>query len=256
MCVLVAQINYLNALNIKVQPGDWGNVKTEEIKVVLESTARVFLSYSTVLKNKKISVYKTSAAPKIYYKKLKSGAYRINISAKSRFWCQYAFQFAHELGHLICQTRSGDSSNNWFEESICEAASLFALEKMADSWKNSPPYSNWKSYGIEFKRYRMDRIKNSAYPENLDLSSWWRQNRSLLSKNSNLRKQNLWVALEILPLIEKNPKIAWGTFECLNDSKNKNKKSFRKYLSDWKTACPDKEQKEFVQQIMNLFDIK
>ena len=244
----------LQGQKISVQNGNWGTANAKDITCVLESTSQIFLPYLLFLKEKKISVY-PSSMPKIYYDRSHSGEYRINLSAKDRNWCQYAFQFAHELAHLICRTKRGDSSNNWFEESLCEAVSLYALNELSNAWSDSPPFPTWHSYAIEFKKYRADRIRNSDCPENFQISSWWKENKSLLCKNSNLRKQNLWVAIQILPIIEERPEVAWGAMEWLNHSKSHKTKSFRKYLYEWKMACPEKQQKEFVLQVSEVFGI-
>ena len=50
------------------------------------------------------------------------------LNTSDRYWCQYAFQFAHEIGHILCRYKDGDSTNKWFEETLCETASLYALE--------------------------------------------------------------------------------------------------------------------------------
>lgn len=244
----------LQAVKILVENDRWGNVQSQEIQLVLESTASVFSPYAPILIEKKISV-SPSSHPRIYYERTLNGEHQINLSAKDRYWCQYAFQFSHELGHLICKTTRGDQTNQWFEESLCEAASLFALLELSKIWDQNPPNPAWENYAKEFKNYRTDRIKTSGYPENFQLPSWWNKNRFKLSQNANLRKQNLWVAIELLPLIEKDPSSAWSSCEWLNHSQSEHTKSFEIYLKNWKLACPKREQKQFVQKVTHLFGI-
>jgi hypothetical protein len=238
---------------ISVIEGRWGNVKLEEIHKVLESTLNVFIPHSPNLKNKRISVYKDSDAPLVHYQVSENGEYRIHLTSHDRLWCQYVFQFAHELGHIMCRTKRGDASNDWFEEMICEAASLFALKELSHKWSNSPPYPNWASYAEEFQNYRTRRINQSSCPENFQIDSWWKQNRELLSQNSHLRKQNLWMAIQILPMINKQPKVAWSACHWLNQSKTKQPISFHEYLNHWKSACTELQQKEFVEGIQRIF---
>ncbi len=244
----------LQAVKILVESGRWGNVQIQEIQWVLESTASIFSPYVSILIEKNLSV-SHSFPPKVYYERTLNGEHRINLSAKDRYWCQYAFQFSHELGHLICKTTGGDQTNQWFEESLCEAASLFALLELSKSWDQNPPNPAWGNYAKEFKNYRTDRIKTSGYPENFQLPSWWKKNRFKLSQNANLRKQNLWVAIELLPLIEKDPNSAWSACEWLNHSQSEHTKPFEIYLKNWKLACPKREQKQFVQKVTELFGI-
>ena len=240
---------------VVLSSSDWGMVEENEIQAVLNSTWMIFIPFSESIKSSEIQVERTVSSPITFYKKSKDGKYRIGLSANNRNWCQYVFQFAHELGHIICNFKKGDQSNQWFEESLCEAASLFALNKISENWENSPPYPDWKSFAIEFKNYRDARIRNSSYPENFHLPSWWEKNRSLLSKNSTLRKENLWVAITLLNLIEKDPGVAWSACRWLNHLKSSQIKSFENYLNDWKNSCQKIEQKEFVHEIMYAFGL-
>ena len=244
-----------NKYPIVLSTSDWGMVEENEIQAVLNSTWMIFIPFSESIKSSEIQVERTVSSPITFYKKSKDGKYRIGLSANNRNWCQYVFQFAHELGHIICGMKKGDQSNQWFEESLCEAASLFALNRISETWEKSPPYPDWKSFAIEFKIYREARIQNSSYPENFHLPSWWEKNRSLLSKNSSLRKENLWVAITLLNLIEKDPGVAWSACRWLNHLKSSQIKSFENYLNDWKNSCQKIEQKEFVHEIMYAFGL-
>ena len=66
----------------------------------------------------------------------------LSSNAKSRFYCQVAYQFAHELCHIYCDPRIF----NRFIESICELSSLYFLEYLSNKWGIDPPYPHWKSY--------------------------------------------------------------------------------------------------------------
>lgn len=242
-----------NKYPIVLSTSDWGMVEEKEIQTVLNSTWMIFVPFSDRIKSSEVQVDRTVSYPITFYKKSTNGKYRIALSANNRNWCQYVFQFAHELGHIICGMKKGDKSNQWFEESLCEAASLFALERISETWSKSPPYPDWQSFAIEFKKYKNERIRNSSYPENFHLASWWEKNRSLLSKNSSLRKENLWVAITLLHIIEKDPRAAWSACGWLNHSKSSQITSFDNYLEDWKNSCQKIEQKEFVREVMHAF---
>ena len=92
--ILSLLVNYtLYATKILVSKGNWGDVRADEIHTVLQSATEVFKPYSSILKNKKIRVYKTESSPKVHYQKEEEGFHQIKISASNRFWCQYVFQF-------------------------------------------------------------------------------------------------------------------------------------------------------------------
>lgn len=79
---------------------------------------------------------------------------RINQSSLT-FWSQTIFQLSHEMCHYaMYQTKANkDVTLSWFEEIVCEAASLYALEYASKEWlkcqlsKNSPAFfQSHKSY--------------------------------------------------------------------------------------------------------------
>lgn len=58
----------------------------------------------------------------------KSGKnYTIYLSARENYWSKYIYQFAHEYCHfLIYDPLDGKLETTfWFEESVCELASMF-----------------------------------------------------------------------------------------------------------------------------------
>lgn len=88
--------------------------------------------------------------PITLYKRGPNGEFRVRLATGKTYWSQYAFQFAHEFCHVLCNYREDGRGNKWFEEALCEVASLFALGRMAETWKTAPPYPNWKSYAPHY----------------------------------------------------------------------------------------------------------
>ena len=248
--------SFLCATSLTIESEDWGDVETNEIHKVLRSTLSLFELSSPTLQKRPIVVSPTADNPRVLYELRDGHAYQIQLTAKNRHWCQYVFQFAHELGHIMCNFRKENHANLWFEESICEVASLYALSKIGNKWVEIHNDTNAKSYAQEFEKYRIHRIKESSYPENFQLAVWWNQNRFILSQNPHLRKQNIWVALTLYDLFDQNPTIAWSAFFYLNKSPTHRKADFEQYLQTWKNACPQRAEKEFVEQIISRFQIQ
>ena len=62
---------------------------------------------------------------------------RIELSAnRCSYWCKVIYQVSHELTHLFMHANNPDGSKEacWFEEIVCEAASLFFLTYFYDHW--------------------------------------------------------------------------------------------------------------------------
>ncbi|MEC8044024.1 MAG: hypothetical protein VX130_05470 [Verrucomicrobiota bacterium] len=239
---------------IQILSKDWGNGHPDDIKKVLESTASVLFRYGVQVPNPSILVGQSANGPIVLHQRGDKGEYLINLNTKDRYWCQYAFQFSHELGHILCGFKKGDSSNMWFEESLCEVASLFSLLQLQLLWREKPPYPNWISYAPEFKKYVEQRISQNQKFEIKDLSIWFANNELYLRKNPTDRKKNLAVACKLLPLLEEQPE-NWSACAYLNKQKSNEFKTFPQYLDDWRNACKYEAQIKFVENISSKFGI-
>lgn len=125
--------------------------------------------------------------PQVYYKKDDNGEYIVNLGAYDLEWSRYAYQFAHEYCHIRTNYRAGGNRYSWFEESICEVASHYALKKMARSWKTEPPYKNWTDYSKRLLLYSQCNIIKQKFGKSGQdsFSSWVSEKRKLLDNNYN-----------------------------------------------------------------------
>src|SRR5262249_46932134 len=158
-----AQPSGSSSVRIVVEEQGWGNGRPQDIQKVLESAAAELLCYFPERRIPLIRVVHAVDCPRILYERGKDGEYIIQLSAKDRFWAQYAYQFAHELCHLLSNyDRSYENrkapENGWFDESLCELASMFVVRKMGDTWETTPPYENWRSFARELRRYADDLL--------------------------------------------------------------------------------------------------
>ena len=244
-----------NLPTIKVTPNIWGGAKTTDIHKVLESTARQITPYIWQKKLNPINVGRSQTGPIVLYRRGPNGEYLVRLNTQKTFWSQYAFQFAHELGHIICGYKKGDSSNMWFEESICETASLFALINMTDEWNNKPPYPIWKSYAPAFKKYAKDRLKKYPWPKNTSIQEWYKKHKNSLEKNPTNRERNVRISSRLLPLFINDPS-GWETVAFINNQKSDKKVSFKNYLHNWKKQLKTSAQEKFVSQIISAFGLQ
>ena len=245
---------------IIIKPNIWGGASTRDIQKILNSAARQLWPYAHQSKLAPIKIERSRTGPIVLYRRGENGEYLMRLDSEKTYWSQYAFQFAHELGHIICGYKKGDQSNLWFEETLCETASLFALRGMTKEWKKKPPYPNWKLYGEEFAKYAQKRIKKYPWPKNKSLGDWFKERKDTLVKEPANRGRNVRLASKLLPLFEEEP-LGWGACAFINVKKSNNKRSFPKYLKDWKKSCKAIQQKEFVEKIalgfmINLQSIK
>lgn len=239
---------------LRIAPGDWGSGSTPDILAVCRSAADEFFSTFSVREWRPVTVYRASdGVPRVAYELGDEGQLRVFLNAQDTYWAQYAFQFSHECCHIACNYRSGDKSNQWFEESLCEAASLFTLRRMAKTWETRPPYPNWKDFGASLSGYADNRIAECEKLGPQTLAEWYRKHESSLRGNPVDRERNEVVAVALLPLLERNPE-SWNAVRFLNQGDADRERSFEEYLREWRSAAPD-DQKEFVAEIAKLFEI-
>ncbi|MFP6854498.1 MAG: hypothetical protein VB980_01840 [Opitutales bacterium] len=239
---------------IRVAESDWGGASLRDIGKILNSSAEQLWPHASQDRLDTIIVDRSTSGPIVLFRRGNEKQYLVRLNTHKTFWSQYAFQFAHEFGHIMFGYKAGDQTNQWFEESLCEAASLFALRRMSDAWKTAPPYPNWKSYGPSFRKYAQDRIDEHPWPKPKSIAAWYRENAKALAENATDRKKNTTVATQLLPLFEKNPK-RWAATAYLNIRKTNKTRDFTTYLTDWRNACPAKD-KPFAIKIAGLFGMK
>ena len=142
----------------------------------------------------------------------------MRLDTHKTFWSQYAYQVAHEFGHVHCGFQPGPTHNQWFEESVCETASLFCLRAMAKSWRTKPPYPHWASYAPSLGKYADDVIAKRTYKDEFTskgLARFYRDHEAEFRANATERELNGAVALALLPYLEEKPS-RWAAFRWLN----------------------------------------
>lgn len=165
----------------------------------------------------------------------KDGGYIVKLDTGGMFWAQHAYQFSHEFCHILCNYREGGDRNKWFEESLCELASIYTLRKMASTWQTDPPYPNWSGYGEKLRSYAQDLIDETKLPDNFP--DWWAANRGKLTKRADDRKLNRVVAVRLLPIFEKHPEL-WGAVAYVNRGPDRNSRDFPEYMQSWYDQAP------------------
>lgn len=232
----------LLALQIVPNPAaEWG-APLENVQKVLDAAA----SELGLPISGKILVEPTGG-PITLFKRGPNGEIHVKLATGGLLWAQYTYQFSHELAHIQCGFDEDPHRHKWFEEGLCETASLFVLRRSAETWKSSPPYPTWKNYAPSLARYADDRLANAKLPDGMTPAEW------ALEKLDDHAKGNV-VASLLLPLFEKDPS-RWEAVSGLNTEKMDEKTTFAEYLAAWKRHCPEKH-RAFVEEVAALFDVK
>ncbi len=239
-------------LDLRIAKSGWGDVRTTTVERHLQSVARELLPHFAGKQLPPINV-EPKGGPIVLFKRANDGAIRMKLNTGGTLWAQYAFQFGHELCHVLCNYDADPHGNDWFEESLCEVASLYVLRRMGQTWKTDPPFDHWKSYAKHLTSYAADRLKVTHLPEGQTLAQWYKANRSKLHKSATKRHLNRIIASALLPLFEAQPR-HWEAVWSLNAAKPKKAQTFERFLADWRKNTPAKHHK-FIDRIAKEFGV-
>jgi len=243
-------------LSIRVAGTNWGGAGRADIEKVLHSAAGELWKHFPNRKIAPIIVERSTSGPIVLYRKGPKGEHIVRLDVGGTYWCQFAYQFAHEFCHILTNYHPAQSKkNNWFVESLCETASLYAIRQMAETWKTAPPYPNWKGYSSALTNYAQNaRIKPELrINRERTLAKWYRLNAPVLRAKATLREKNKVLASELLTVLEAAP-TDWRAASYLNVEAVKGDDSFNAFLADWLARTPATHKKT-VQRIIDMFEL-
>jgi hypothetical protein len=166
----------------------------------------------------------------------------IVVDVQGNFWCQLAYQFGHELGHVLDNSWDPDSKPRqpcqWLEENLAQAFSLRGLGKLADSWEQRPVFND-APYANAIRQYRRNIIEKyekiaSDQMEDSGVAAWFRKYRSALANQATVPA----VVPTILHELEADPRCieAIGT---MNHWPEKTGMPIGQYMRLWERSCKE-----------------
>lgn len=236
---------------IKVLEDDWGGAPPPNIQAVCRSVAGELRQFLPERPFDPITISRSKDVPITIYGKGKNGERRVKLNVGGTYWAQFSYQFGHEFGHILCNYRPAKNPNIWFEESLCETAAMFAIRRMAKSWRENPPYPNWKSYAGALEDYADKYIR--SVPKVGKFAKWFEKNEALL-RRFDRPSFNVVAVHALLPLLEKNPE-HWNALGWLNQWGVNQELTFAEYLADWNRRVPQMH-KPFVADIARAFNVR
>jgi hypothetical protein len=204
----------------------------------------------------KVLVVKGKHGPFTAFKKNARGESVVQLDTGGTYWSQYAYQFSHELCHVLCAGSNDYRGNLWFEETMCETASLYCLRRMSEEWRTKAPYPNWKGYAPKLADYARNVVaKRTFYPKLIKsgLPAFYKEHRARLEAEPCDRSLNGAMAIVLLTLFERDPS-QWEAIRWLNPSPSPKGETFQSYLKKWHDAAP-KEHRAFIAEIANIFGV-
>ncbi|MBI4756138.1 MAG: hypothetical protein HY778_12135 [Betaproteobacteria bacterium] len=246
-------------VTIWVEDGPWGKVGAEQVETALYFVADTFLGSLPQQLVPPVIVSHDPRNPVVLYDRGPNGEYRVLLHASQGRWAVFVYEFAHELCHILSNygagtpaSRRSHKTNQWFEEALCEAASLYALIRLAEQWDGSAMAGGWKEHAPALRGFAMQLLaeKHRSLPEGQSAAVWLRNNLGRLRASPYQRELNEVVAHLLLPLFLNNPG-AWNALAYLNLEPADAWNSLGQYLANWQKNAPDAHS-GFIGRIISL----
>ncbi len=163
----------------------------------------------------------------------------IFLATRDLRWAQYSYQFAHELCHYIIDKPFQPTADrfSWFDETLCELASLFVLHSMANSWKRNPPFVNGESYSEHLRHYLNVILTEQQSTLAIPFNEWLEANINTLYKDRYNRPLNRIVAIRLLPVFKSHPEL-WQTLQYLKLVEVTRDMDMKSFLKGWEAKLP------------------
>jgi hypothetical protein len=181
-------ISALTLLSVPLElGGDWSKSPLKAVYAVLSRTREACLSGIGLLSDQqpeKLQVDNHSSGPPyIWLHTEHPNMAWIIVDIGTRDWCKLAYQFGHELGHVLCNSwRWGDDPkppSQWLEESVVEAFSIRGLALLAESWEQNPPFPHDSAFAGAIRQYRANLLAGYHKAAEIDFADWLRAGRPM-----------------------------------------------------------------------------
>lgn len=229
-------------VDIRVAADGWGPVSVPEIGTALYAVADELVTVLPAKLSVPILVSRTRGNPVALYDRGPNGEYLVRLHASGQSWALYVYEFAHELCHVLSnhdQHAKAKRHNQWFEETLCETASLYALTRVAGAWELVAPSPVWAKRAPRLRAFydRLMAEETRRLPDGTSFAAWLAENERNLRANPYLRAKNDLVAKRLLPLFESDPK-RWRSLAYMNLDRTDPVAPLPAFLANWNDKAP------------------
>jgi hypothetical protein len=260
-----------NSVDLRTAPlqvtGNWGGSLPQAAERVIGRMRRVCLEGLPLSSDRQPHQLRVedhpSGPPAIWLHDEPADTAWIIVDIGSSAWCQLAYQFGHELGHVLCNSWGRDAQPKppcqWLEESLVEAFSIRGLALLARSWEEDPPFPGDNAYGAAITDYRRHLIERyggaGGAPPDGGLATWFRANRDELERQGGIGLEKGPAILHILAAYETET-ASVADLGALNRWPGRSGVPIADYLSRWQASCAEiKAPGVLPRRLCNLLDI-
>jgi hypothetical protein len=230
--------------------GDWGHMIPGAVAKIVDRMRHVCLDEVRLVSDRQpIGVRvdeHTSGNPAIWLHSDHPGTAWIIVDIGERDWSRLAYQFGHELGHVMANSwqpaAKPASPCQWLEEAMVEAFSIRGLGRLAESWKQNPPFANDGGFSAAIADYRqkiIERYSGLAREQGgvRHFGVWFRDHRGEVEAGS-LTPFAQAASLIILAEYERAPDCV-EALGALNRWPGRSGVPIEDYFHLWETSCAE-----------------
>ena len=230
--------------------GVWGGSSPNDAAAVISRMRRACLSGLRLLSDHQPERLRvddqSSGPPHIWLHSENPTTAWIVVDIGTRAWSQLAYQFGHELGHVVCNSWmwkvETPPPSRWLEESLVEAFSMRGLGLLADDWERNPPFPNDSRFAEALRSYRrnlIEKYRRAGAPQpETDLAGWLRANRALLDGATGLGDYAGPAILAVLSEMEADPRCV-EDLGAVNRWPQRSSVPLEDYLLLWRVSCKE-----------------
>ena len=229
--------------------GDWGHMLPRAADQVVERMRHACLDGVRLVSDRqptrlRVDEHK-SGPPAVWLHPDGSTMAWIIVDIGERDWSKLAYQFGHELGHVMANSWQPHDKPGppcqWLEEALVEAFSVRGLGRLAEDWKRNPPFAGDNAFGDAIADYRRNIVRSyTALADEQgftrDPAAWFARNRSGFEAGTNPFAMAACTA--ILGEYERTPSCieALGALNCWP---GRTGVPIEKYFRQWEASCAE-----------------
>jgi hypothetical protein len=230
--------------------GDWGRMLPRSADRVVERMRHACLDDVRLLSDRQPTRLRvdehTSGPPAVWLHPDGSSMAWVIVDIGERDWSKLAYQFGHELGHVLANSWQPHAKPmppcQWIEEALVEAFSIRGLGRLADSWKRDPPFPGDGAFGDAIADYRQNIIRRYgalADEQGLtrDAAAWFAGRRGEIEM-PGLNPFAQAAALAILGNYDRDPSCV-EALGALNRWPGRSGLPVEDYFSQWRASCAE-----------------
>jgi hypothetical protein len=232
--------------------GTWGGSAPADVAAVVERMRTACLADVLRLSDRQPAKLRVDnrrgANPSIWlHTNLPTTAWITVVVVEPRDWCNLAYQFGHELGHVFSNSwESVAKPHNpcqWIEEALVEAFSLRGLALLAENWAKAPPFPNDAAYAGSIRNYRETIVadyRTAAREEGAaaGFGAWFKTQELFLQENGGVKAARGAVST-MLDLLESDAAMV-ADMGVLNRWPGRSGVRLPDYLALWEASCVER----------------